>query len=85
MERVTIEKAKRLFGNNFVGLEELRPLFEKMELSYASVQVPVIQYSYDELQRCSNDYVLILGIPELDNTPLSIQTFRNIFGVEPNL
>ena len=60
MERVTIEKAKRLFGNNFVGLEELRPLFEKMELSYASVQVPVIQYSYDELQRCSNDYVLIL-------------------------
>lgn len=47
MERVTIEKAKRLFGNNFVGLEELRPLFEKMRLSYVSVQVPIIQYSYD--------------------------------------
>ena len=85
MERVTIEKAKRLFGNNFVGLEELRPLFEKMRLSYVSVQVPIIQYSYDELLKYSKDYVLILGIPELNNTPLSIQTFRNIFGVEPNL
>ena len=85
MERVTIEKAERLFGNNFVGLEELRPLFEKMRLSYVSVQVPIIQYSYDELLKYSKDYVLILGIPELNNTPLSIQTFRNIFGVEPNL
>ncbi len=85
MERVTIEKAKRLFGNNFVGLEELRPLFEKMRLSYVSVQVPIIQYSYDELLKYSKDYVLILGIPELNNTPLSIHTFRNVFGVNPDL
>ena len=82
MERVTIEKAKRLFGNNFVGLEELRPLFEKMRLSYVSVQVPIIQYSYDELLKYSKDYVLI---PELNNTPLSIHTFRNVFGVNPDL
>lgn len=85
MERVTIEKAKRLFDNNFVGLEELRPLFEKMRLSYVSVQVPIIQYSYDELLKYSKDYVLILGIPELNNTPLSIHTFRNVFGVNPDL
>lgn len=85
MEGVTIDKAKLILGNNFVGLEELRPLFEKMQLSYATVQVPVIQYSYDQLQRYSNDYLLILGIPELDNVPLSIQTFRNIFGVNPEL
>ena len=85
MERVTIEKAKRLFGNNFVGLEELRPLFEKMRLSYVSVQVHIIQYSYDELLKYSKDYVLILGIPELNNTPLSIHTFRNVFGVNPDL
>lgn len=74
-----------IIGNNFVGLEELRPLFEKMRLSYVSVQVPIIQYSYDELLKYSKDYVLILGIPELNNTPLSIHTFRNVFGVNPDL
>lgn len=83
MERVTIEKAKKIFGTNFVGLSELKPLLRRMGLSYDNIQIPQIEYSYSELQKYSNDYILVLGLPELANVKLSIQTFRNNFGVDP--
>lgn len=82
MERVTIKEAKSLFGNNFIGLDELKPLFKEMGLSYGNIQIPKIEYPYSELQKYSYDYILILGLPKLDNIQLSIQTFRRYFGVD---
>ena len=50
MERVTIAHAKDLFGANFIGLEELQFLFERMGLSSCSFQVPDIHYSVGDLK-----------------------------------
>lgn len=80
MERVTIEKAKRLFGNNFVGLEELRPLFEKMRLSYVSVQVPIIQYSLFKKEKKENiiPFLIVVFVNNLPFTFLILNSIRLI-------
>lgn len=74
MERITIEQAQELFGPNFIGWKELKPLFERMELPLSSIQIPDVHYSLDDLKNCSKHYILILGIPELGdkNSPLLI-------------
>lgn len=84
MERVTIAQARDLFGPNFIGLEELRPLFERMGFSSFSIQVPDIHYSLNDLKKYSKDYILILGVQELDGTNLSIDSFRKCFGIDPD-
>ena len=81
MERTTIEQAKLLFGSNFIGSDELKPLFERMGFLFSSIQMPEIQYSLDDLKKYSKDYILILGISELEGTKLSIANFRECFGM----
>ena len=85
MERVTIEKAKDIFGSNFIGKDELLPLFRRMGLARFEIDLPEIHYTLSELEEYSRDYVLILGIPSLDSVELNIQTFRNIFGIDPSV
>ena len=85
MERVTIAHAKDLFGANFIGLEELQFLFERMGLSSCSIQVPDIHYSVGDLKKHSKDYILILGVQELNGEKLSIDRFRKCFGINPDI
>ena len=85
MERVSIKRAQQLFGDNFIGIAELAPLFSKMGLDYQGLNIPDIEYSIETLEKASKDYILILGIPRLENTDISILTFRNIFGTDPDL
>lgn len=85
MERATITQARDLFGTNFIGLEELCPLFEKMGLPLVNIQVPDIHYSLNDLKKYSKDYLLILGIPKSGDTELSIANFRRCFGVNPDV
>jgi hypothetical protein len=86
MERVTIEYAKRLFGPNFVGVEELNVMFEAMKLPlYEDSEVPHMDYSLSELKQYSNDYILILGVVEQGGTKISIQSFRDSFGFNPDI
>lgn len=86
MERVTIEQSKELFGANFIGIDELKFLFERMGISCTDINIPKIEYSLSELQECSNDdYILILGLPEVCGKPLSIHSFRTNFGFNPDV
>ena len=85
MERITIEQAQELFGPNFIGWKELKPLFERMELPLSSIQIPDVHYSLDDLKNCSKHYILILGIPELGDKKLSIANFRRCFGMNPDI
>lgn len=85
MERITIEQAKKLFGSNFIGLNELKSLFERMKLPLSSILIPDIHYSLNDLKKCSKDYILILGIPALGDTKLSIANFRESFGMNPDV
>lgn len=85
MERITIVQGKELFGPNFIGWDELKPLFERMGLPLSSIRVPDILYSSGDLKKCSKDYILLLGIPELGGKKLSIAYFRECFGVNPDI
>ena len=86
MERVTIDTAKFLFGNSFIGKEELQPLFNRMGLGcLSSIDLPEIRYTLSELENCVQDYLLILGVSRLNGVELNIQTFRNIFGIDPSI
>lgn len=80
MERITINKARDLFGINFIGIEELNPLFMKMGISVCIDSISDIHYSLTTLQRCAKDYILILGLSDIGNKKLSIRTFINFFG-----
>jgi len=85
MERTAVEEAKKLFGKNFIGKDELIPLVNRMGLSVENVNVPEIDYSLDKLTACCNDYLLILGLSNVEKTDLSIKTFREIFGIDPEV
>ena len=48
--------------------------------SLSSIRIPDIHYTLDDLEKKSKDYILILGIPELDGKKLYIANFRNRSG-----
>lgn len=83
MERTTIERAKELFGKNFIGEEELVPMlnfFSKDSLK----EIPAIEHSSEILSDyASKGYILILGISSLGGNKLNIRRFRELFGVNP--
>lgn len=83
MERVSIEEAKKIYGENFIGVDELLPLFNKMGWVYENVDIPEIPYSAQILEKCSHDYILILGIPNINGKQLTIKSFRDVFGINP--
>ncbi|MCC2235149.1 hypothetical protein ACRFAY_00415 [Bacteroides hominis] len=84
MERVTIKQAKNIFGKNFIGPNELNFLFSKLNLGdISSIPIPEINYSIAELEKYSHEYILILGLSEVNGFSLSIRTFRDILGMDP--
>lgn len=86
MERATVKEAKNIFGNNFIGLEELKLFFSKLNIgNITKIPVPEINYSVEDLHRYSKEYILILGLSEVNNTPLSISSLRGICGVDPDI
>lgn len=86
MERATIKDARNIFGNNFIGIEELKPFFFKVGIKdTGNTLVPEINYSTEELHKYSQGYILILGLPKISNTELSIGTLRKVFGVNSDI
>jgi len=85
MEGTTIKEVKELFGKNFIGKDELIPLMNKMGLNIENAVVPEINYSIENLKSYCKDYILILGLPNVDKKDLSIKTFRELFGIDPEM
>ena len=83
MERTTVNDAKKLFGKNFIGPSELKPLFQQLRISTKIINIPEIHYSLDILKGYVSDYILILGVMEVDGIKLSIRTLRSQFGINP--
>lgn len=82
MERTALSKIQGLFGKNFIGPDELQPLLKKLNL-LSSFTIPPIEYSPEILKKYSEDYLLILGLSEVQNQSLTITLFREIFGTDP--
>ena len=85
MERVGIEEAKKIYGDNFIGVDELMPLIYRMGLVFEKVDIPEIPYSSQVLRKCSQDYILILGLPTMGGKRITIKLFRDIFGINPEI
>lgn len=90
MERKTkLITAKKLFGKNFIGYDELYTIRKEMGILVPSIdinQVPDIPYPEELLTKLSNDYILILGSQFYqDKSPLTIMKLREHFGIDPHI
>ncbi len=85
MERIAIKELKELFGKNYLGPEELLPLFSRMGISPERMIVPEPEFPIEELKKYTSDYLLILGLARLGDVELSIRSFRDCFGIDPEI
>lgn len=89
MERTTIEKARQIFQKNFIGLEELIKVSDKLGIFIPESikrNTPSILHSEDFLFAHKDEYLLFLGIPYYkDGTPLTIVKMREHLGSNPNI
>ena len=76
--------AKILFGDNFIGKEELKPFFKALGLGEVDIQENPIQYSDAELQKAAVEgYVLIYGVDSVNGQSITLRHLRDKFGVNP--
>lgn len=81
MDRI---EAKKLFGNNFLGKEELKPFLQRIGANTDDIPEYSIQYSDSELLRAAKEgYILILGISHINGQDFNLYFLRDIFGVDP--
>ena len=85
MERTTVTVAKELFGNRFLGPNELKPMFERMCLNSVDDSSYIIPYTKEQLTKYAREgYILIFAIDKVDDTLININLFRNKFGIDPD-
>ncbi len=88
MERATVKEAKHIFRDNFIGIEKIIPFFKKIGITENSLkhfEIPNIPYSVKELESYSKDYILILGIGQIQEFSISIRFLRDKLGFNPEL
>lgn len=85
MVRTTrLETAKKIFGNNFIGPNEIAKIAHLVNLPSKIKTTPQISYSEECLQNLGQDYVLILGLSYFkDKKPLTLNNMRNFYGLDP--
>jgi hypothetical protein len=82
MERRNIIKYKNLFGNNFLGPEELNLIYSKLGISKINeIEVPDVPFDIELLEKKKNTHILILFYPiEFNNSGLSLIKLINTIG-----
>ena len=81
-----IEDAKRLFGNNLIGIEEQKPFFKAMGFSDIEIQNKQIEYSDSDLWKVAKeDYILLYGVEQVNDKRISLRFLRERFGVNPDV
>ena len=80
-ESLTMEQARFIMGDSFIGPRELKGL---NWIGIDGIKIPEIPFSEKELQEKANDYLMILGVESLsDGRKLTIRNLLNIFGKDP--
>ena len=81
-----IEEAKRLFGYNFIGKDELKPFFKALDYGDVEIQEKPIEYSDSDLQKAAEGgYILIYGVEQINGQTISLRYLRDKFGVNPDV
>ncbi len=82
MER---EQVRQLFGVNFIGKEELKPLLKALGFVDVDIQEGPVQYSDADLKKAANDgYILIYGVGSIKGQKITLKFLREKFGVNPD-
>lgn len=85
MKKEEIDKFQELFGDNFIGPEQVNKLLTIMGLPLLSANdIPDMNYQIDVLKAKASDYLLVMGFAGNFNGPLNIVRFRDSFGVDPD-
>jgi len=83
MER---EAVKKLFGKNFIGKDELKPLFKALGFGEVEIQEKPIGYSDSDLQKAASEgYILIYGVEHVNGQNITLRFLREKFGVNPDV
>ena len=81
---MSIEQLNALFGERFLGPEQINIMLEKMGMEPVSLSdVPPAGYSDEILLDKAADHLLVLGYPGKEGAPLNILSFRERFGTDP--
>ena len=60
----------------------MKPLVER--IGAGEIVIPELNYSFEELEACAKDYLLVMGLPSVGGKPVTIRTLREAFGVDPD-
>lgn len=82
--KASIKNAKELFGKNFIGIDELQIISDKLGIGGLDLicnACPEIPYSFEYLEKYKDTYILFLCIPYFeDGSPLTLVKMRDHFG-----
>ncbi len=80
-------RAKKILGKNFIGVEELIPIADKLSLSPSSLSkdtIPVIPYSEEQLYKVADTHLLVLAVPKnAQDNSITIMERRGFYGINP--
>lgn len=78
--------AKILFGDNFIGKEELKPFFKALGSGEVDIQENPIQYTDSDLKKAADEgYILVYGVKNVNVQNITLRFLRDIFGVNPDV
>ena len=81
MERIA---ALNLFGDRFLGGDELRPLLQALGFPSLSLEETPIPFDADTLQKAaSEEYILVWCPASLEGTAVTLRFLRGRFGIDP--
>ncbi|WP_292270522.1 hypothetical protein [Butyricimonas sp.] len=79
-------EAKDLFINNFIGVTELKRLFQRLghNIDWDAIDMPIPFNDMELVEAAKDGYILVLVPPCYDEGGLSIRIFREVFGINPD-
>lgn len=82
---MTIERAKEIMGEQFIGPDELREIAHYFKLNIP-VEIPAIPYDEEKLLASKEHYLLILGVSKFaDGKDVTCRNLKAIFGKDPDV
>lgn len=82
---MTIEKAKEIMGEQFIGPDELQKCAPSLLFDIPN-EIPSIPYDEEKLTECKEHYYLILGVSKFaDGKDITCRNLKFIFGKDPEV
>lgn len=83
---MNVSDVRHLFGDNFIGKEELKPFFKALGFGEVDIQERPIEYTVSQLQKAAEDgYILIYGVEHIDGQQITLRFLREKFGINPDV